>query len=312
MPQRPSLPVLRVGTRGSKLARAQAVAVQEILRSRLGGVSELVPIKTSGDRVRDRPLADLGGKGLFAKELEDALLTGCIDLAVHSMKDLPTRLPEGLVVVATPARENPSDVFISNVAASLEELAGGARIGTSSVRRAAQIARLRPDLEIVPLRGNVDTRLARLERDEIDAIVLALAGLKRLGLESRATSILSTDAWLPALAQGAIGIEMRGTDDRAETVAAALNDCDTASALSCERAFQDALDGSCRTPIAGLAKIAENRLLFRGEALALDGSASAATRVEIELGATPAENAARAGREAGLSLKERARPWLAR
>ncbi|HEX4078664.1 MAG TPA: hydroxymethylbilane synthase [Rhizomicrobium sp.] len=310
MSQTPSSPSLRIGTRASRLARAQTFAVEAALRSRYECPTELVLIRTSGDRIQDRPLAELGGKGLFAKELEDALLAGRIDLAVHSMKDLPTRLPQGLAVIATPAREDPADAFISNIAPRLEELPIGARIGTSSVRRAAQILRMRPDVEIVPLRGNVDTRLARLDADDMDAIVLAVAGLKRLGLQERATLVLSTDSWLPALAQGAIGIEMREDDHRASVIEDALDDPGTAGALACERAFQAALDGSCRTPIAGLANVTANRLAFRGEVLAPDGSDSAATRVDVELGARPLETAAHAGREAGLLLRERARRWL--
>jgi hydroxymethylbilane synthase len=310
MSQTPSPPVLRIGTRASRLARAQASAVEAGLCSRYEGPTELVLIRTSGDRIRDRPLAELGGKGLFAKELEDALLAGRIDLAVHSMKDLPTWPTRGLAVIATPTREDPADAFVSNTAPRLEEVRVGARIGTSSVRRAAQILRVRPDVEIIPLRGNVDTRLARLDDDEMDAIMLAFAGLKRLGLHGRATSVLSTDSWLPALAQGAIGIEMREDDHRASIIEAALHDPGTAVALACERAFQAALDGSCHTPIAGLANVTANRLFFRGEVLAPDGSDSAATHIDIELGARPLETAAQAGREAGLSLRERARQWL--
>jgi hydroxymethylbilane synthase len=198
---RPS--ALRLGSRGSKLALAQAEMVRAALASFVD--CTVVAIRTTGDRIQDRPLADAGGKGLFTKELEEALLAGQIDLAVHSMKDVPVFLPEGLAIGAVLPREDPRDAFISPVAATLAELSAGARVGTSSVRRAAQIARARPDLEIVSLRGNVDTRLARLDSGRMDAIVLAVAGLKRLGLDARATSILSADTWLPALAQGAVG-----------------------------------------------------------------------------------------------------------
>jgi len=311
MPQTASPSVLRIGTRGSKLARAQAKAVQEALRARCGRPSELVIITTSGDSILDRPLAEAGGKGLFAKELEEALLAGRVDLAVHAMKDHPTHLPAGLRIAATPAREDPEDVFISNRAGRPEHLAPRSRVGTSSVRRAAQIARIRPDLEIVALRGNIDTRLAKLDAGEMDAIILAIAGLKRLDLEARATFILSTEHWLPALAQGAIGIEMREEDRRLESVAAALDHEETAIALACERAFQATLDGSCRSPIAGLANISGNRCLFRGEVLAPDGRSSAATSVETDLDGEPREKAAELGRRAGLSIRERAQPWLA-
>lgn len=302
---------LRIGTRGSKLARAQTASVQEALRRSCGLGSELVVIRTSGDRIQDRPLADIGGKGLFAKELEEALLSSGIDIAVHSMKDLPTQLPAGLEIVATPPRDDPGDAFVSQRWNTIEAMPDGARIGTSSVRRAAQIARARPDLEIVSLRGNVDTRLAKLDAGEIDAIILAVAGLKRIGAETRTTSILSTQSWLPALSQGAIGLEMREDDPRAGLIAAPLNDEPTAIALTCERAFQAALDGTCRTPIAGLARLEGSRLVFRGEVLAPDGSDSAEARIDVTLGEDARAHAARAGRETGLSLRERVRPWLA-
>lgn len=309
MPQSP--PPLRIGTRGSKLARAQAQAVEDALRERCGIKSELVAIRTSGDRIQDRPLAEIGGKGLFAKELEEALLAGDIDVAVHSMKDLPAELPAGLEIVATPSRENPSDAFISRHANNLRDLAAGARIGTSSVRRTAQLARARADLETVSLRGNIDTRLARLDAGEIDAIILALAGLRRIGAEARAASVLPPEQWLPALSQGALGLEMRERDLRAEQIHAALNDEITTIALACERAFQAALDGSCRSPIAGLARVADGRLRFHGEVLVPDGKDWADTRVELQLGSEPHAEAAKAGRDAGLWLRERAHAWLA-
>jgi hydroxymethylbilane synthase len=309
--QRPTSPPLRVGTRGSKLARAQAGLVRDALASRCGFASDLVAITTSGDRIKDRPLAEAGGKGLFAKELEEALLAEQIELAVHSMKDLPTILPDGLAIAAIFPREDPHDAFISAVSGRLDDLPRAARLGTSSVRRAAQVARLRPDLCVVPLRGNVDTRLGKLDAGEVDAIILALAGLKRLGLQARATSLLPAETWLPALSQGAMGIEMREQDPRRSTIAAALNDRVTSIAIACERAFQAALDATCRTPIAGLATVTDNRLLFRGEVLAPDGSAFVDTSVDLVLGDNPLAEAARAGREAGLAIRERAQPWLA-
>jgi hydroxymethylbilane synthase len=301
---------LRIGTRGSKLARAQATGVKEILVRHGARIGELVVISTSGDRIRDRPLAEAGGKGLFAKELEEALLAGRIDIAVHSMKDLPVEFPPGLIVAATPARESPYDLFVSDKARGLAELAPGSRIGTSSVRRAAQIARQRPEIEIVPLRGNVDSRLAKLEGGDIDAVVLAAAGLHRLGIDRVATP-LSTANWLPALAQGALAVEMRESDRRVNEVRAILNDEATAIATACERAFQEALGGSCRTPIAGLAIAEGGYLSFRGEVLAPDGSDSVCTALGTALGAMPVEEAVRAGREAGLSIKPAARKWLA-
>ena len=302
---------LRVGARGSKLARAQAELVRQGLFTKAALETEFVAVVTTGDRVRDRPLADIGGKGLFAKELEEALLSGGIDLAVHSMKDLPVKIPEGLRIAATPPREAPADAFLSHKADRIDDLPKGARLGTSSVRRAAQIARIRPDLKIVPLRGNVDTRLARLDAGQVDAIVLALAGLRRLGLQERATSVLDAEMWLPALAQGALAIEMRDQDANCESVSQALDDAQTAIAVACERGFQAALDGSCRTPIAGLAIIQNHHLRFRGEILAPDGSKSEEIGFTLKLGSNPHAEAARAGREAGLKLKERAQPWFA-
>jgi hydroxymethylbilane synthase len=300
---------LRLGTRGSKLARVQAGMVARLLQER-GTACEIVPLKTTGDRILDRPLADAGGKGLFTKELEEALLSGVIDLAVHSMKDVPTALPEGLVIAAILPREDPSDVFIARKARTLAELPAGARVGTSSVRRKAQILRSRPDVQCVPLRGNVDTRLAKLESGEVDAILLAMAGLKRLGIAGRVTSILNPEEWLPSLAQGAVGIEIRLGDARTASLLAALNDEAASIELDCERAFQAALDGSCRTPIAGLARVDGKRLFFRGEVIAQDGSDYVATDFQIRLGADPRLDAARAGREAGAALRPRAARWL--
>jgi hydroxymethylbilane synthase len=306
MPQSPF--TLRLGTRGSKLARVQAEMVRAELAVRADTQCEIIVVKTSGDRIQDRSLADMGGKGLFTKELEEALLANEIDLAVHSMKDVPVLLPPGLAIAAILPREDARDVFISPVAKTLEELPRGVRIGTSSVRRQAQVARTRPDLEIALLRGNVDTRLAKLDAGDYAAIVLAHAGLRRLGFDARVTSLLS---WLPALAQGAIGIEIRSDDARARSVVKTLNDHNSEVALSCERAFQLALDGSCRTPIAGLATLAGNRLAFRGEVLAPDGRDFVETAFEKTLEGDSVAAAANAGREAGAALKPRAIRWLA-
>jgi len=301
---------LRLGTRASKLALVQAEMVRAALAMK-GMDCALVPVKNSGDRIQDRPLADAGGKGLFVKELEDALLGGAIDLAVHSMKDVPTALPQGLVIAALLPREDPRDAFLSLSAKSLADLPKGARIGTSSVRRQAQVLRARPDLQCVLLRGNVDTRLAKLDAGEFDAMLLALAGLKRLGLASRATSLLDAEDWLPALAQGAIGIELREGDAQTRLPVAELNDASTEIALACERSFQSVLDGTCRTPIGGLATIAGNTLSFRGEVIAPDGSGSADTHIEIQFASDPLREAADAGRKAGLAVKPRAARWLA-
>jgi len=301
---------LRIGTRGSRLARVQADMVASALAA-AGRPCEIVPIKTTGDRILDRPLADVGGKGLFTKELEEALLAGTIDIAVHSMKDVPVALPPGLAIAAVLARENPADVFISAVAGSLRALPAGARVGTSSVRRAAQLRRARPDLVPVLLRGNVDTRLRKLDDGEMEAVILALAGLTRLGLQARAVDILPTEEWLPSLAQGAVGIEIRAHDSRAAAAVMPLEHAPTAIALACERAFQAALDGSCKTPIAGLATLNGGRLWFRGEVLAPDGSDFAATSFDHDLVHRGKIEAAHAGREAGVALLPQAAKWLA-
>jgi hydroxymethylbilane synthase len=276
-----------------------------------GIASELITVRTSGDRIQDRPLAALGGKGLFTKELEDALLNGLIDLAVHSMKDVPVLLPDGLQIVAVLAREDARDAFLSHQAGALSELPADARTGTSSVRRQAQVARARPDLEIVSLRGNVDTRIAKLDAGELDAILLASAGLKRLGLQERITTLMPLESWLPALSQGAIGIETRREGGWIELLSP-LHDLPTAVALACERAFQAALDGSCTTSIGGFAFYRDGTLSFRGEVLAPDGSNFADTAFETRMVESSEQHAAALGREAGLALKPRAAHWLAR
>ena len=296
----------RIGTRGSRLARVQA----DMVARALGGACGIVAVKTSGDRILDRPLADAGGKGLFVKELEEALLAGEIDLAVHSMKDVPPALPDGLAIGAVLPREDPRDVFISHKARTLAELAKGARIGTSSVRRQALVARARPDLRTALLRGNVDTRLRKLDDGEYDAILLAHAGLKRLGMEARITSFMPVEEWLPALSQGAIGIEMRESDTETGRLVSPLNHAPTGIALACERAFQLALDGSCRSPIGGLAAYENNRLAFRGEVIAPDGGGFAQTDFDVPF-TGDAKEAARLGREAGEELRPRAQQWLA-
>jgi hydroxymethylbilane synthase len=299
----------RLGTRGSKLALVQAEMVRSALLAH-GSACELVILKTSGDRIQDRSLADAGGKGLFVKELEDALLREDIDLAVHSMKDVPTDLPPGLKLTAFLKREDPREAFVSHKARTLAELPKGARVGTSSVRRQAQVARSRRDLQLVLLRGNVDTRLRKLDAGEMDAILLAYAGLKRLGLADRATDILSTSDWLPSLGQGVIGIEVRATDTRVRKELGFLNDEASEIALLCERAFQAALDGSCRTPIAGLAQVDDGTLTFHGEVLAPDGSDFAAANFTVALGHNGRETAEKAGRDCGLSLRPRVAKWL--
>jgi hydroxymethylbilane synthase len=257
--------LVRIGTRGSPLALIQAQEVRTRLieawpdLAAVGAVT-IVPIKTSGDRIQDRTLADAGGKGLFTKEIEEALLSGTVDIAVHSMKDMPTWLPEGLTIPCLLPREDPRDALIGG-ARALADLPSGAIVGTSSLRRQAQLLALRPDLRVVSLRGNVETRLRKIAAGEADATLLALAGLKRLGMADRAGAILSAEEMLPAVAQGAIGVECRSADTRAHELLAPLNDRATSIAVAAERALLARLDGSCRTPIAALAVLAKDNAI---------------------------------------------------
>ncbi len=277
-----------------------------MVRAALGG--EIIVVKTSGDRIQDRTLADAGGKGLFTKELEEALFEQRIDLAVHSMKDVPAVLPRGLMIGALLPREDPRDALLSPVAHTIAELPAKARVGTSSVRRKAQLARARRDTESFLLRGNVDTRVKKLDDGEYDAIILAVAGLKRLGLGERATNPLSPMDWLPSPAQGAVGLEVREGDTSTRELVSKLDDEKTAIALACERAFLASLDGSCRTPIAGLATIENGMLHFHGEVLAPDGSDFVETKIECAV--HDKDDAARLGRKAGEALRPRAQAWL--
>ena len=297
-------PLLRIGTRGSPLALFQAREVQSRLAAAAKIDAERIEIKvirTTGDVVQDRPLAEAGGKGLFAKEIEEALLAGAIDLAVHSSKDLPTILPAGLVLAGFLPREDARDAFISRKAKTLRELPHGAVIGTASPRRQALVKRLRPDLTPVMLRGNVETRLRKLDAGEVDATLLAVAGLKRLGLLSAATEILDLDAFLPAVGQGAIGIETRADDTRTRAFVAAIDDADTAIALAAERAFLAVLDGSCRTPIGGHARVGAAAVRFRGIIVKPDGSEAFEVSREGRR-----EMAAELGADAGRELRDRA------
>jgi hydroxymethylbilane synthase len=299
--------IIRIGTRGSPLALAQANEVRRRLldaHADLGeGGVELEIIRTKGDRILDQPLADLGGKGLFTEEIEAALKDGCIDLAVHSMKDMPTELPDGLVIGCVLEREDPRDGFISQKAKHVRDLPNGAVVGTASLRRQAQVLNTRSDLQVVTLRGNVQTRLDKLKQGQIDATFLALAGLRRLGLEHQLTAAVDPDDMLPAVAQGVIGIECRADDGTAAEILAPLNHADTATRLAAERAFLAALDGSCQTPIAGLAVLDGPVLRLRGQVLSPDGSRS----LETERRGDPADAAA-LGRDAGGELKQRAGP----
>jgi hydroxymethylbilane synthase len=293
---------LRIGTRGSSLALVQARTVRARLAAAIG-VSEdsieLKVIRTTGDAIQDRPLAEEGGKGLFTKEIEEALLRGDIDLAVHSAKDMPTFLPPGLVLAACLEREDPRDVLISRKAASLSGLPQGATLGTSSPRRQAIALRARGDLRVQNFRGNVETRLRKLDNGEVDATILALAGLKRLGLEVRATTIMEVTEFLPAVAQGAIAIETRADDIRTRDVLSRIDHADTSTAIACERAFLALLDGSCKTPIGGHATIDKGILQFRGLIVKPDGSEAHQTSV-----AGAAKDAINIGADAGRALRQ--------
>ncbi len=271
-------PCLRIGTRGSPLALAQAEMVRDLLAGAHphlaeSGAVEIAVIKTSGDQFLDRPLADIGGKGLFTKEIEEALSEEHIHIAVHSMKDVPTFFPDGLAITCILPREDPRDAFISNQADSIEDLPPGAVVGTASLRRAAQILHLRPDLKVETLRGNVQTRLKKIEEGVAAATLLALAGLKRLGLDSCATAVLGADHMLPAVAQGAIGIECRADDTATRDLLSPLNHSQSEICVAAERALLTALDGSCRTPIAALAEYeGGGGLRLRGLVARPDGS----------------------------------------
>jgi hydroxymethylbilane synthase len=297
---------LRIGTRGSPLALAQAAMVRARLAQAHGLAPERIEvrtIRTTGDAIRDRPLSELGGKGLFTKEIEEALTAGDVDLAVHSAKDMPTVLPEGLIIAAVLPREDPRDVLISRKANSLRALPANAVVGTASLRRQALVKRLRPDLAVVSFRGNVETRLRKLDAGEVDATLLALAGLKRLGLADAVTETLDASEFIPAVGQGIIAIEARENDVATRDLLAAINDADSMTALLTERAFLAVLDGSCRTPIAGHATIAGGRVQFRGLIAKPDGSASFDTARE-----GPASEGAALGADAGAELKQRAGP----
>ncbi len=293
---------LRIGTRGSKLALAQAAETRARLMTAHGMAESdiaIVTIATTGDRVRDRPLAEIGGKGLFTKEIEEALAAGAIDLAVHSMKDMPALLPTGLAIVAYLPREDVRDALVSRVARRIVQLPKGAIVGTSSVRRAAQMLRLRRDLRIVPFRGNVDTRLRKLAEGVAEATLLACAGLNRLGLALAEATPIAIEELLPAVAQGAIGLEIREGDETTRSLIAAINDEETETRVVCERAFLATLDGSCRTPLAGHAVLEGGEIVFRGQALTLDGTHS----FEAQRGGA-AGDAERLGREAGEEVKK--------
>ncbi|MDB5645413.1 hydroxymethylbilane synthase [Methylobacterium sp.] len=304
MIQRP----LRIGTRGSPMALAQTGMVRDqIVAANPGLQTEIVVVNTVADRILDRPLSEIGGKGLFTKELEQALYAESVDVAVHSMKDVETWLPDGLVIACILERDDPRDAFLSHKASGFGELAAGARVGTSSLRRAAQVLMRRPDLRIVPLRGNANTRMRKLEEGTCDATLLALCGLERLGMADMARSVLSVDEMLPAVAQGALGIECREADTDVRALLAPLVSARATAELAAERGLLAELDGSCRTPIAALARITGDRLDLDGLLFLPDGSAHWAVRREGLV-----TDAARIGQEAGAELKRLAGDTYAR
>ncbi len=287
---------IHIGTRGSQLALWQANWVKSALKSRHPSLSiEILTIKTSGDKIIDVPLAKVGGKGLFVKEIEEALLNGTIDMAVHSMKDMPSDVPEGLCIGAIPEREIPADVLISRKGERLTELKTGARIGTSSLRRAAQLKHARPDSVIVPLRGNLDTRLRKLKTEPLEAIVLAAAGIKRLGLEDKISEYLDESIMLPAVGQGALCIETRSADAELKECVATLDHPETRCAVLGERSFLKRLEGSCQIPIAGIGKLDGSDFILKGLVADIEGnkiirdSLSGAASASVEIGSALAE-----------------------
>ena len=296
----------RIGTRGSPLALAQAYETRDRLGAAFGlpqEAFEIVVIKVTGDAVQDRPLKEIGGKGLFTREVEDALLDGSIDIAVHSMKDMPVEQPEGLILDTYLPREDVRDAFVSLGGGALGDLAQGAVVGTSSLRRKAQLLARRPDLQIVEFRGNVQTRLRKLSEGVAEATFLAMAGLNRLGMADVPRQPIEPEDILPAVAQGAIGIERRLADSRAAGMLEAIHHGPTGQRLAAERAFLAALDGSCQTPIAGLAELNGGNLRLRGEILRVDGS-----EVISDDQTAAIEDSAALGREMARKMLEKAGP----
>lgn len=295
------MPIIKIGTRKSPLALAQAEEVSLRLKQEWPELeTELVKITTSGDRFQDRPLADIGGKGLFTKEIEEALLDGSIDIAVHSMKDMPTALPDRLTIGCMLPREDVRDMLIAEQVHSLADMPDHFRVGTSSLRRSVQLKLLKPTISIVPFRGNVQTRIEKLKAGKADATVLAVAGLNRLGIMDAPGFVLTLEECLPAVAQGAIGIECREDDRDILPLLEPLNDAATTLAVSCERAFLAVLDGSCRTPIAGYAALEGTELHFMGFMSAVDGSHP--QRISMQGSARDAE---KLGEDAGKELRAR-------
>lgn len=297
---------LNIGTRGSPLALAQAFETRARLAAAFDlphEVFKIVVIKVTGDMIQDRALKDIGGKGLFTREIEEALLAGTIDIAVHSMKDMPVEQPAGLLIDTYLPREDVRDAFVSLTHDGIADLTAGATVGTSSLRRKAQLLARRPDLNVVEFRGNVQTRLKKLGDGVAQATFLAMAGLNRLGMDDVKRTAISPEDMLPAIAQGAIGIERRGDDMRMADMLAAIHDVQTGQRLAAERAFLSALDGSCETPIGGLAELSGGTMRLRGEILRVDGS-----EVLSDDATAPIEDGAELGREMAAKLLKIAGP----
>lgn len=297
--------VIRVATRKSALALAQANAWMRSFTERTGVETEAVHVVTTGDRIQDRALNEIGGKGLFIKEIEEALLEGRADCAVHSLKDVPAEVAPGLVLGCIPEREDARDVIVTRTGVAFDELPSGAKVGTSSLRRVTQLKRRRPDLEYVALRGNVDTRLRKCEQGEVDAVVLACAGLRRLGLGARYTHALAPDLCLPAVGQGALAVEHRLDDERLRALLAPLTDLETAICVYAERGLLHAVEGSCQLPVAGYAVREGGQLWLRGMLAEPDGSN---LRFRDSRGSWPTEDdptqaAFEAGKALGRALK---------
>lgn len=302
-------PLLRIGARGSKLSLAQTSQLRAALAAHLGADPEtisILPITTTGDRLQDGRLIEAGGKGLFTKELDEALRDGRVDIAVHSLKDLPTRLPDDIVLACVPEREDPRDAFVSLSAKTLSDLPAGAHVGTASLRRQAQTLHARADLRVSVLRGNVDTRLRKLEAGEADATYLAIAGLKRLGLEARAASLVDPSDMPPAACQGALAITARMDDSRVRDTLSGFEDASARIEIEAERAFLQALDGSCRTPIAALARASGASMSFVGEALTPDGTQRWRRTETAPLGQNPIETAQKLGLMLGREIRDEA------
>jgi hydroxymethylbilane synthase len=297
--------LLRIGARGSKLSLAQTELVRAMLAGSLGveaSALAIVPIITSGDRFQSGALIELGGKGLFTKELDEALREARIDIAVHSLKDLPTNLPKDIALACVTQREDPRDAFVSGKASTLAELPIGAVVGTASLRRQAQTLHQRPDVRVVTLRGNVDTRLRKLDANEADATFLAFAGLKRLGLADRAVSLVDPLETPPAPCQGALAITARANDAKTQEILAKLENADARVEIEAERAFLRALDGSCRTPIGALARKSGSTLAFIGETLTPDGAARWRRSAQVTLGAAAVADAQALGDRLGREI----------